>query len=275
MYFFIILFMDIIKKVLYEDDRTVIYGLKDNNKEVIKKLYSDKKVINFYKENGEILFEITKHKNLCHYIEYFFENEIHYIKMEKMNGCDLFDYINKKSYSKKFIINIVKNILKALIHLNDNGYIHCDVKSENIRICENNEIKLFDYDLMEKITSTTKIAKGTIGYMAPEMFINEDQKTFYTEYHTNADIWSLGVTLYNCLVKKDYFSNNMEKYIRELDRFNIDDALRNIWKKDCQILLTDMLIKSEKIRPTPKEFYKKHEHILDDGFLSNLLDLIY
>ena len=76
--------------------------------------------------------------------------------MERMNGVDLCDYVLDNKFSKKFILNVIKSILLALIYLNENNYMHCDIKPDNIRICEGEIIKLFDYDLMEKITTDKK-----------------------------------------------------------------------------------------------------------------------
>ena len=76
-----------------------------------------------------------------------------------------------------------------------NGYVHRDIKLENIMIQTiNNEkliVKIVDFGFAEKINLESLVSRaGTPGYIAPEIF---DSKP----YSDKGDIFSLGIILYS------------------------------------------------------------------------------
>lgn len=57
--------------------------------------------------------------------------------------------------------------------MHNKGYVHRDLKLENIMICKKDlwDIKLVDFGFTEPINETELISKaGTPGYIAPEIF---------------------------------------------------------------------------------------------------------
>ena len=83
-------------------------------------------------------------------------------------------------------------ICLGLKHCHDNKILHRDIKSPNIFLTENGHIKIGDFGLSRILRHTmdmTQAQLGTQTHMAPEIF-NEEP------YRTKADIWALGVVLY-------------------------------------------------------------------------------
>ena len=82
----------------------------------------------------------------------------------------------------------------ALGHLHKNGYIHRDLKLENIMIQEDGYVKLIDFGLSKFLEANkyTSTIAGTVMYMAPEI-LNE-------EHDKNADWWSVGCLMYELLL---------------------------------------------------------------------------
>ena len=82
----------------------------------------------------------------------------------------------------------------ALGHLHSRGYIHRDLKAENVMIEKDGYIKLIDFGLAKflrpHIKASTRV--GTIMYMAPEIFRREHDK--------NVDWWSLGALMYEMVI---------------------------------------------------------------------------
>ena len=88
------------------------------------------------------------------------------------------------------VIRLGKDICKALILCEARHIIHRDIKPENILISKFGDYKLGDFGVARVQDHTTNATKmGTHGYAAPE--VEHGQK-----YGKEADIYSLGITLY-------------------------------------------------------------------------------
>ena len=92
--------------------------------------------------------------------------------------------------SEKEVIRLGKDICKALMLCEARHIIHRDIKPENILVSKFGDYKLGDFGVARVQDHTTNATKmGTHGYAAPE--VEHGQK-----YGKEADIYSLGITLY-------------------------------------------------------------------------------
>jgi eukaryotic-like serine/threonine-protein kinase len=102
---------------------------------------------------------------------------------------------------------IIEGICSGLQHMHDKGWIHKDLKPENILVNRSAEVRIIDYSLaVKKATALSKVFGGNTGvirgtrtYLAPET-IRKQPSTPAT------DIYSLGITLYECLTGKPPFT---------------------------------------------------------------------
>lgn len=106
--------------------------------------------------------------------------------------------------------------------LHSKNIYHCDLKPANI-LFEKDEynrivIKIADFGLTsQKLAS---LWRGTPGYMAPEMHMNNQQhgKEGYQSldcFHEASDIWSMGVIGYQLLCKRKPYNqqrNNVYQF---------------------------------------------------------------
>lgn len=232
-----------LKKYTILDERGHVLRSDIEPSRVYKKV-SKGDELQLYQE--EFIRITQKHNCLCslYCLQWSEKDNINYISMEYLNGLDLFDLLCKKDNladpvpiytnggengKEKMMLSFLSNqrvkkilyqVLLALEYLNLNGYVHCDVKSENVRYLRNGNIKLFDYNLAEKIENDPKKVKGTIGYISPEMLHN-GCNSYYSHYDERTDIWSLGCMIYYLMEGKTLFSYQEHIYYKQLQKFDV------------------------------------------------------
>jgi TonB family protein len=98
------------------------------------------------------------------------------------------------------VLTIFKQLLSALAHAHKEGVIHRDIKPANIIVGDEDRIKVADFGLakvkQEFAVTATKGTAGTLYYMSPEQFRG------LKEVDNRGDIYSAGMTLYECLTGK-------------------------------------------------------------------------
>ncbi len=121
----------------------------------------------------------------------------HYIIMEYIDGGDLATLIAKNSLTFEQKITIVKQIAVALGYSYSKGFIHRDVKPENILFREDGTPVLADFGIAKALSAATNLtsvgtAIGSPFYMSPE-------QTRGQEVDHRSDLYSLGVVFYELL----------------------------------------------------------------------------
>lgn len=108
-----------------------------------------------------------------------------------------------------FILAILFQVCKALAEIHERGFIHRDIKEDNIFVSESGEIKIGDFGLCiynpalkADNRSILYGSWGTRSYMPPEAVIKtEDSQGF----NANFDTWSVGVMASRILLQINYF----------------------------------------------------------------------
>jgi serine/threonine protein kinase/Flp pilus assembly protein TadD len=140
------------------------------------------------------------------------DNEM-FIVMEYIKGKELKDIVethSNASLQREEIIKIATQIADGLEAAHKEGITHRDIKSGNIMITESGIVKIMDFGLA-KVKGGSKVTQmgstvGTIDYMSPE-------QTRGDEVDNRADIWSLGVVIYEMLTGKMPFRGDYNQAI--------------------------------------------------------------
>jgi serine/threonine protein kinase len=86
-----------------------------------------------------VLHEVTvlkslKHKYILGIVDFFDEEDIFYLVMERLRGGDVFDRIlQKKHYTEKHARDLAKFLIEAVAHMHRSGIAHRDLKPQNLR----------------------------------------------------------------------------------------------------------------------------------------------
>lgn len=141
-------------------------------------------------ENEIRILSSCEHKNIVKFIECFQVKEKLWIIMEYMNGGKLTNLLVEYSFKENQIATILREVLLAVEYLHSNQLIHRDIKSDNILINKNGEIKLSDFGFccIQRSYIKHKSIVGSPYWMPPEVIKG-------VEYDEKVDIWSIGILL--------------------------------------------------------------------------------
>ncbi len=123
-----------------------------------------------------------------------------HVALELMNLGSLQDVLQSLRNRTKQPVVVPERLIGVIIHqavsglvfLNRHKYVHRDLKPGNILLNSNGDVKLSDFGISRTIDNTANICAtfvGTAIYMSPERAVGHD-------YSFSADIWSLGMVLY-------------------------------------------------------------------------------
>jgi serine/threonine-protein kinase len=90
-------------------------------------------------------------------------------------------------------VDIFLQVARGLAHMHNRGYVHADIKPNNVLVDEAIKVKIIDLGQACAIGTVKKRIQGTPGYMAPE-------QAHRGEITPKTDIYNLGAMMYWVLV---------------------------------------------------------------------------
>ncbi|MFF4422534.1 serine/threonine-protein kinase [Streptomyces sp. NPDC001549] len=92
---------------------------------------------------------------------------------------------------------LITGICEGLAHLHRVGWVHADLKPENVLIGEDGSVRLSDFGLATELTGTHGYAPpmGTLDYLPPERWKAQLGEQG-VEIRPSADIWALGIVIH-------------------------------------------------------------------------------
>ncbi|MFF3510618.1 Stk1 family PASTA domain-containing Ser/Thr kinase [Streptomyces sp. NPDC002573] len=136
------------------------------------------------------------HPNVVQVFDQGADGSYVYLAMEYIAGCTLRDVLRERgALQPRAALDILEPVLAALGAAHRAGFVHRDMKPENVLIGDDGRVKVADFGLVravDTVTNTTGAVLGTVSYLAPEQI----------EHGTadpRVDVYACGVVLYEML----------------------------------------------------------------------------
>jgi serine/threonine protein kinase len=132
-----------------------------------------------------------------------------YVIMEFFPSTNLkLRLMHKDPFVRENLKEIIEQTANALAYMHSKGWVHRDVKPDNILVASSGEVRLIDFALAQRVRKRKKNlfgrmkksgrAQGTRSYMSPEQIRAE-------ALDARADVYSLGITIYELLTYRPPF----------------------------------------------------------------------
>jgi serine/threonine protein kinase len=216
-----------------------------DNKFYATKKYDRDKIENTdalkYLKNEITILQTLKHPNIVKFEDVKKTKKHYYIVMDYCNGGELSEALEKyqikfgKPFPEKLVQYLMRQIISAFQCIHGQGFMHRDIKLENILLNYENEEDKENLNLMKaqiKIIDfgfACKISKNSLTYTAIGNPMNMDplilkklnsrgKKARQLGYDQKADIWSLGAICYEMLIGKAAFdADDMDELVHKIE----------------------------------------------------------
>ncbi|QQS41646.1 MAG: protein kinase [Acidobacteriota bacterium] len=191
-----------------------------------------------------------------------------YLVMEFVAGEALSDHINGKQPSIEEKLVLFLKVCSAVSYAHRNLIIHRDLKPSNIMVRPDGEPVLLDFGLAKILDpaagsedrTQTRFLALTPNYASPEQFEGKNVSTL-------ADVYSLGVVLYELLTERPPFSLHDKELndILEIVNYREPMPLGSLSIADASRIKGDLdVIVLKALRKSPENRYESVEKLAED-----------
>ncbi|HLB61817.1 MAG TPA: Stk1 family PASTA domain-containing Ser/Thr kinase [Actinomycetota bacterium] len=166
----------------------------------------DQSFVSRFRREAEAAARLN-HPNVVGVFDTGSDDGTHYIVMELVEGRTLSDFLSKGGrLTPDRAGQIAESVCRALAVAHKHGVVHRDVKSGNIMVTRDGEVKVMDFGIARLETGAETIAQtaavlGTASYLSPEQARGE-------KVDARSDIYSLGIVLYEMVTGRVPFTGD-------------------------------------------------------------------
>lgn len=179
------------------------------------------------------------------------EEQFFYLVQEFIDGQTLEEELSSKGqFSESEALEVLREILKVLKFVHENGSIHRDIKPSNIMRHKNGRLYLLDFGAVKQVTKGAGAIAGrstgiySQGYAPPEQMAG-------AQVYPSTDLYALAVTVITLVTGKD----PGELY----------DSYSNGWQWRSYAQVSDTIAKvlNRMLLPTPNQRFQSAQEALD------------
>lgn len=155
-----------------------------------------------------------RHPNIVTVIDFGFDEEQRpYFTMNLVEGAKTLSEA-AENQPKETRIRLVVELLQAMVYIHQRGILHRDLKPGNVLVDARGTVKMLDFGLSlassQSMTNMEGGMVGTLAYMAPELFQEE-------EATVSSDLYAAGIVAYELFAgKRPFDSKNMALLLNQI-----------------------------------------------------------
>lgn len=231
------------------------YRKKDSREVVAVKVVGKKGLNKASVENLLTEIEILKtvrHPHIVQLKDFQWDSENIYLILEFCSGGDLSRFIrSRRLLPERVARSFLQQLACALQFLHERNISHLDLKPQNI-LLNGGLLKLADFGFAQYMSPWDEkhVLRGSPLYMAPEMVCSQ-------QYDARADLWSVGVILYEALFGRPPFASRSYTELEEKIRSDkpIELCPSPHVSRECRDLLLRLLDRDPETRISFDEFF--------------------
>jgi eukaryotic-like serine/threonine-protein kinase len=195
-----------------------------------------------------------RHENIIHILKVNRDKETPHFIMEFFPSGSMRARLMQKDFNfiKENAHKIFKQMATGLAYMHANGWVHCDVKPDNLLVNALGQLRIIDFAISKKVPTgmakwfyRRKKAQGTPSFMAPEQIRGQLPDP-------RSDIYSFGATMFELLTGRPPFrgktmSDLLNKHIS--DRVDTPQVYNKDITDEMAALIVKMLAKKKEDRP--------------------------
>ncbi len=165
------------------------------------------------------------HPNVIKIFDFVDKFGLPFIVMQLFNARNLKQELRERREHLQFHVrDVILRCALGLQHLNERGWVHCDVKPDNFLVDDKADVKLIDFSiakeikkkagLLTRLTTRAKSIQGTRSYMSPEQIRGEN-------LDPRSDVYGFGCVCFELLAGRPPYTGNspdevLNKHLRSI-----------------------------------------------------------
>ncbi|MBQ4265307.1 MAG: protein kinase [Clostridia bacterium] len=214
-----------------------------------------------YKERFKREVEVNKrlnHPNVVNSLDAGMAGGVSYIALELVDGQTLKELIAENGkMDQDEAVHCALGILAALSHAHQRGIVHRDVKSQNIMITRNGQVKISDFGIAGMADTKTLASDGnvmgSVHYFSPEQAKG-------MRATSASDLYSVGIILYEMLTGHVPFEGETAVSVAMK---HLMEAPRPV-EEEADVSRAVELIVKKALKKEPRDRYQNAESMIRD-----------
>ncbi|RME75176.1 MAG: serine/threonine protein kinase [Planctomycetota bacterium] len=226
-------------------------------------LSNDMDFVARFKREAEYSYRL-RHPNIAGALDMGTDGDSHYLVMEYIDGIPLSEILRREGkLEESEALDIVDQLCFALDYMYQNGFIHRDIKPDNILLLPDGQVKLIDMGLVRSADESSLTLTGSV--LGTPHYISPEQASGKKELDIRTDIYSLGATFYHMITGRTPFEGEnalevLNHHIHSTPPHPLE-INPNLNKRIVQLVLWMMEKKRNKRPATPLDVHEAIEKI--------------